>query len=946
MGLLLADLPPRLAAWVKAVDYASGGDGITDDSNDGGGAMHRVRNGAFFARALTLSQGVRDGGTDAVLVHAQSDSAVYYNWTRVAIPKLRASGVHIGRKTEAALLQGDPRTLTSLLEHCFSKVPIDVPEQPPPLPLPTLATQPQWQLQQQQQRKGRTKASSSLMTRASDRRTRHRNTTATAKQSPQQQLQQQRTQEQQKQRRSLRKKRTSTDSARRINFNYVSDQEVDALDARVTELLQSERALRHAELEAEARASLSSRTGERTLPELVKKRPSPQVALSQTAPPAMRDAAHDESKKKVELTIPQSQPQEPPAYALTAVIKAEPSTVAVQEAALPTQEQVAQVCADLDAALAPADDTLTDYAVAGRLVAVTSRAFAMLERLVMAAPPPPEETKASNARTQRQWQRQPRRNERRPRRKTSSKGEKKQIQKEYQLIAGLFRACVGALLLAPETLLIRATASAYDNKGTDNADLVRSHIALNMLSLLRLSGPGTHAIPVNDLAGSLCAALVSGNGVSGAAARSSPPSARCRSRWWAVLSDDLRILDACTRHVALTCGTSVMEMCDFLAELWLTEEMWCEPAATMLGRLVGRFAPAPWTDDALLALTEGREPVAAVLGASAARMGRFLLRLVNVALGRMLSEEAEDVRRDREAGAGTWGCRHRVADFLMRVGPGRSDIGRLVRAALVKLRASLADQERETALLLEAVARTIDGGGEAYVPPIPLHGVRDARVYMWDVDIVAGYGEHHEEEKEEDEEEEEEKAFRQQEEQVQTTLLERQRQQQHQQEHGEQQRFRTPLPRSPARSQQPSSTSSPSPVPSPDPAEETSPDRITRTRTRLSRFLGLQVFPSLGMGPGARLTAAKFRALCENVLSARRVPTAGECARCIACMDLQGFGTASLEELVTLCTEVLELGPASRAAFGDKSPLHRKLLRLVLEIWQRSLTLPSPKFGQ
>ncbi len=750
-----------------------------------------------------------------------------------------------------------------------------------------------------------------------------------------------------------------------MNDSYVSDNAVDALDARVTELLRSERALRHAELEEEARISLATlldtdavvdrrtaaavaaddadgraaarrqrprrtrRTGPRptaqtsvrTLPRLVKKRLSPHVAPSQAASVAVQDVAHDEAHETVEPTTPKPEPQHPPAATPPAGAKA---------AAPPTQEQVVQVCADLDAALAPADDTLTDDAVAGRLVAVTSSAFAMLERLVLAEPRPSTQPQLSEAGTHRRRQRQRRWQQRRRRRPPRRKTPSSRNQQDYPLVPGLFRACVGALLLAPETLLMCASPTAANGVGTDNADLVRSHIALNMLSLLRLGGPGAQAVPVNDLAGSLCAALGSGHGRG-----TGPPTARSRDRWWAVLSDDLRILDACTRHVALTCGTSVMEMCDFLAELWLTEEMWCEPAGAMLVRLVGRFAPAPWTDDALLALSEGQAPASAVLGAGAATMGRFLLRLVNVALGRMMGAEATaaesyGARQGRQAGAETRrGCGRRVADFLMRVGPGRSDVGRLVRAALVKLRASSADEEGETALLLEAVARAVDGGGDAYVPPTPLHGVRDARVYMWDADAAVG----------DREDPTEEEAFWQQQEQQQHRR-QRQRPASQQQEESHHQRLRTPSPRSPAQS---SSSPPPPLLPSTLPAgradADTSPDRITRTRTRLTRFLRGQVFPSLGMSPEARLTAVKFRALCERVLPAsRRAPSAAECARCIACMDLQGFGTASLEELVTLCTEVLELGPAARTAFGDKSPLHRKLLRLVLEIWQRSLT--------
>ena len=126
-------------------------------------------------------------------------------------------------------------------------------------------------------------------------------------------------------------------------------------------------------------------------------------------------------------------------------------------------------------------------------------------------------------------------------------------------------------------------------------DLVRSHISLNMISLLRDILPAyKHALPFNTFADKMAQTL-SNN--------------RSDNIVWSTLGDDLRVISALCETNILNVE-SALNLCDPMSEIWLgtKDTTWNRPACTILTTLI-------------------------VHHMASIEMTEFILRLANVALG-------------------------------------------------------------------------------------------------------------------------------------------------------------------------------------------------------------------------------------------------------------------------------------------------------------------------
>ena len=155
-------------------------------------------------------------------------------------------------------------------------------------------------------------------------------------------------------------------------------------------------------------------------------------------------------------------------------------------------------------------------------------------------------------------------------------------------------------------------------------DLVRSHVSLNMISLLRNLLPLYHRdLPLNIFAETIAHAL-----------------SERKQQTWSTLGDDLRIVSALSEHNVLSVAGS-LALCDPMSEIWLTEANWSESALNILTNLVLHH----------LSISE--------------EMQDFVLRLSNVALGVFHKLEGlQSMQGKREYQE----QQHQILSFLLAVG--------------------------------------------------------------------------------------------------------------------------------------------------------------------------------------------------------------------------------------------------------------------------------------
>ena len=121
-------LPKHVSRWVLDVDAESGGDGLCSSGVgvNSDAAWGRVLSGVFVARVLAAEEAMQPEPVampSGLLVHARSNNACFYNWTRVVFPQLERSGVlELTPAVKSGALSGDPLALAALVKQLYAAV--------------------------------------------------------------------------------------------------------------------------------------------------------------------------------------------------------------------------------------------------------------------------------------------------------------------------------------------------------------------------------------------------------------------------------------------------------------------------------------------------------------------------------------------------------------------------------------------------------------------------------------------------------------------------------------------------------------------------------------------------------------------------------------------------------------------------------------------------------
>jgi hypothetical protein len=339
----------------------------------------------------------------------------------------------------------------------------------------------------------------------------------------------------------------------KLHEPYVSDKAVDELNRRVQKLLEVSREERERDFNISIKTTLDG-NGDSTDSSSIHSGRKKNPAQNHSRSPAMMSTKKKRTRVKHRNSLALSSSSLPVLTVAPKITKQEPpisSSSNVPELVLPNSRKIPskqQLTALINDCTMEAKDPK-------RVIAATSIGFKLLEKLVRLSPQ--TSTRQRNTVTN---------------------------------SIGSMQRCSAH----DATRLFKALMSALINCKNN---LVRSHVALNMITMLRnlsdVIPEDLRFLPINAFAQEMASLLTATGG---------------NSNIWSTLSEDLRIVSVLSENYLLNVQAT-LSLCDPLSEIWLTETAWSQPACEVLTRLIMHHV------------------------AESNDICEFVLRLVNVALG-------------------------------------------------------------------------------------------------------------------------------------------------------------------------------------------------------------------------------------------------------------------------------------------------------------------------